>query len=176
MAFSPDDAPVPSRRPHITGDSPLPPAGDVRAVLTTLLERDVELTPGPELGPATPAVIGVYTDDLGRPEAVIALDVHLARHLSAALALLPPARADLASDALAPAVLEDATEVLNVMKVLLEGDDGPHRRLHRVLDASVTPPPHEVAAWMRSHRPRLDVDAEVQGYGGGRLSIVVNAG
>ena len=146
-------------------------------MLTTLLERDVELTPSPGAGTGRrPRSSASTPTTWAAPRRSLAMDVHLARHLSAALALVAAPVADAGADD-EPLAPDDSRGRRRGSQRHEDPARGRRRPppcgCPRCQDTSVTPPPGEVAAWMRSHRPRLDVDVEVQGYGGGRLGIVV---
>src|SRR3546814_17834929 len=72
-----------------------PPPCPVRELLTDLLGRDVELSPGAPLapGPATPATIASYVDDSLQLAALVVCDLPMSAHAGAALRLVPPDQA-----------------------------------------------------------------------------------
>ena len=108
-------------------------------------------------------------------EAVIALDKPLAATLGAAIALIPPATAEEAVGAgpLPQNLLENTSEVLNVMSSLFNAEGAPHLRLETVYDSGAAPLPADVAHWLRSYGPRLDLAVDVRGYGTGLLGVLL---
>ena len=158
--------------------TPLPALKDIRDILAMIMGRDCELTLAEEsVTPATQpgVVVGVYVSQFLRAEAVIAFDKHLAATLGAAIALIPAATAQQAVGAgpLPENLLENTSEVLNVMSSLFNVDEAPHLRLETVHDSGDGPLPGDVLTRLRSYGPRLDLNVEVQGYGGGLLGVVL---
>ncbi len=158
--------------------TPLPTLKDVRDVLALTMGRDCEVTLAEEsVSPATQpgVVVGVYVSQFLRAEAVIAFDKYLAATLGAAIALIPPATAARGAGAgpLPENLLENTSEVLNVMSSLFNVEDAPHLRLEQVYDSGDGPLPGDVLTRLRSYGPRLDLDVEVQGYSGGLMGIVL---
>jgi len=158
--------------------TPIPPLKEVRDLLTMLVGRDCEVSPADEsVTPATePGVlVGVYVTQFLRAQALVAVDTTLAAALGGAIALIP-ARTALAGVGPGPLpqdLLDNATEVLNVFSSLFNVGDAPHLRLDTVHDSGAGPLPADVAGPLRSYGPRLDVSVDVQGYGSGLLSVVV---
>ncbi len=158
--------------------TPLPPLKELRDLLTMLVGRDCEVSVADEsVTPATEpgVVVGVYVTQFLKAEVIVAVDTYLAAALGGAIALLP-ARTALGSVGPGPldeTLLENVSEVLNVTSALFNVDDAPHLRLESVHDSGAAPLPGDVATWLRSYGPRLDVRIDVQGYGDGLLSIVL---
>ena len=158
--------------------TPLPPLKELRDLLTMLVGRDCEVALADQsVTPATePGVVaGVYVTQFLRSEVVVALDTHLAAALGGAIALLP-ARTALGSVGPGPlpeTPLENVSEVLNVVSALFNVGDAPHLRLESVYDSGAALLPADVASWLRSYGPRLDVRVDVHGYGDGLLSVVL---
>ncbi|GAA1652340.1 hypothetical protein [Georgenia ruanii] len=161
----------------LAGQTPLPSIKDVRDLLHAMLGRDVDVTGTIDaLTPATPGgvVVGVYTTEGLRTAALIALDVPLAARAGAALALLPSrtAEAAIGHQYLPEQLMENVAEILNVMASLLNADDAPHVRLHRVHGPTELLPA-DVATWLRSYGPRVDAGVSIRGYGDGGVGVVV---
>ncbi len=158
--------------------TPIPPLKEVRDLLTMLVGRDCEVSVADEsVTPATEpgVVVGVYVTQFLRGEALVALDTTLAAALGGAIALIP-ARTALAAVGPGPLpehLLENTSEVLNVLSSLFNVGNAPHQRLDTVHDSGTGPLPADVAGWLRSYGPRLDVAVDVQGYATGLLSIVL---
>ncbi|HLV03302.1 hypothetical protein [uncultured Georgenia sp.] len=158
--------------------TPIPPLKEVRDLLTMLVGRDCEVSVADEsVTPATEpgVVVGVYVTQFLRGEALVALDTTLAAALGGAIALIP-ARTALAAVGPGPLpehLLENTSEVLNVLSSLFNVGNAPHLRLDTVHDSGTGPLPADVAGWLRSYGPRLDVAVDVQGYATGLLSIVL---
>ncbi len=161
-----------------TTTTPLPPLKELRDLLTMLVGRECEISLADEsVTPATEpgVVVGVYVTQFLRGEALVAVDTYLAAALGGAIALLP-ARTALGSVGPGPlpeTLLENVSEVLNVTSALFNVENAPHLRLESVHDSGAGLLPGDVATWLRSFGPRLDVRVEVLGYGVGLLSFVL---
>jgi hypothetical protein len=120
-----------------------------------------------------PGVVAVYVDDRLAMQAVALFDIPFAAAAGAALAMLPVAVVDIATDsqALNDALAENVAEIMNVMTPLLAGPDSPHVRLHKVYqpDARL---PVDIAVLASTLGRRVDLELSVAGYGNGELSIV----
>ncbi|NYG58712.1 hypothetical protein BJ980_001635 [Nocardioides daedukensis] len=154
----------------------LPAPIQVRELLTELLGRDVELSPGAPLapGPATPATIASYVDDSLQLAALVVCDLPLSAHAGAAIGLVPPdqALAAIADGALTDALAENLYEVLNIAAAMFNVDGAPHVRLHALAPAGGPIDPQLMARALTLGR-REDAALTISGYGAGRLSIVL---
>lgn len=157
--------------------TPLPSALAVRELLEGMVGREVEahtgtaaVNPGADPG----AVVAVYVDDALALRSIVVVDLALAAHLGAAIALIPAATARTAvEDAfLPPALYENAAEILNVAASLFNLEGAPHVRLYQAYAPRETLPA-DIAQWTVSYVTRLDMAATVVGYGTGRLSVLV---
>jgi hypothetical protein len=158
--------------------TPLPALMEVRDLLAMLVGRDCEVSLADEsVTPATEpgVVVGVYVTEFLRGEALVALDTVLAACLGGAIALIPAptALASVGPGPLEETLLENASEVLNVTASLFNVGDAPHLRLESIHDSGSGPLPADIATWLRSYGPRLDVAVGVHGYGRGLLSVVL---
>src|SRR5690606_21778551 len=109
------------------GMSAVPAAKDVRDLLETLLGRDVEVRTGADkVAPVLHggAAIGIYTDATTRLAAIVAMDVAAAATIGACIGLVPPGAAQDAveSQVLPPSLMDNAAEVLNIMRSLFNTD------------------------------------------------------
>jgi hypothetical protein len=150
---------------------------EVRDLLATLLGRDVLVAPAAPLapGPARPATVGVYVDDLLRITSVLCIDLALSAHLGAALGLLPPREAELAISGgnLDEGLRENLFEVLNIASSLFNAPTAPHVRLY-AMHAAGEPLPADPRARALTLGRRLDLAVGVGGYGAGRFSMVLS--
>lgn len=155
----------------------LPGAKEVRDLLTDMLDKEVDLRPGPPFAVSDyhPATVAVYVDDSLVVRAVIALDLPLSAFTGAALALVPPAAAEAAVQErqLTPALTETLHEVLNIAASLFNAPGAPHVRLYAV-HAAGEMAPQDVRARTQVLGRRLDLQVEVGGYGKGRLAVVLS--
>ncbi|GCE77714.1 hypothetical protein [Cellulomonas biazotea] len=157
--------------------TPLAAALDVRDLLESLVGREVEVLTG--AGMQDPAkgdgcLVGVYLDDQHAVAAIVLFDVALAAYVGAALGLVPVRMAQQAVDhgGLPAGLLENASEVLNVMGSLFNAEGAPHVRLDTVYEPG-HPLPADVAKWVPAFVRRCDLDVDVAGYGKGGFSLLV---
>ncbi len=156
--------------------SPLPAALEVRELVEGLLGRDVDVTVGARpVDPIEPggAIVGVYVDDMLKLRALVVIDLGLAAHAGAAIALVPvhAARAAVEDARLTPALYENAAEILNVAASLFNHEGAPHVRLYEAYAPREVLPP-DVAQWVLAYVRRLDVDVSIAGYDAGRMSVL----
>ena len=154
----------------------LPHVKDVRDLLQDLLGRDVEVNisdawaPKPVDWPA----LGEYVDDRTQLRAVVVTDLPLAVYCGAAVGLLPAggARDMIDEHDPSPTCLENLYEVLNVMSAVLNFGDNDHVKI-----ASMYPPgtefPADCQQLVHGTVGRLDVSVSIDGYGSGRLALIV---
>ncbi|MDO8106092.1 hypothetical protein Q6348_02645 [Isoptericola sp. b441] len=157
--------------------TPLPSAPAVRELFEGLLGREVEATIGTGAvnpGTAPGAVVGVYTDDRMALRAIVLLELSLAAHAGAAIALIPVVQAEVAADdgVLPDTLYENVAEVLNVAASVFNADDAPHVKLYQ----SYRPGeqlPADVSKWVLAFVRRVDMELSISGYGKGRVSVLV---
>jgi hypothetical protein len=153
----------------------LPEPDDVRAVLNGLLGRDITASRVPPESIPLDAkyVVGLYEREDGKIGGVVVCDLELAAYSGAALSLLPMAIAkeSIADGTIEDSLLENFQEVLNVGVQWFTAKGNPRVRL-----AEVFPPgaklPDDIRLVMAAPNDRLDVTAEVAGYGGGRIRLL----
>lgn len=155
----------------------LPATKEIRDLLGDLLGKEVDLRPGPPFAitDRNPATIAVYVDDSLLIRAVICFDLALSAYAGAALALVPPARAEQAvQDRVLPEqITETLHEVLNIAAALFNAEGAPHMKLHAMHPADVPTPP-DVRARSQVLGRRVDLWVDVAGYGTGRLAVVLS--
>ncbi len=158
-----------------SGTSPLPSNLAVRNLLSDLLGREVEVSPGTPtaVGGAPGSAVGLYVDDRLRSSAVVVFDFALAAHAGAAIGLLPPGASEAALEdgELSAALRQNANEVLNIMASLFNVEGAPHLKLHAAYAPGEVLRADVVEACTRTGS-RLDLDVEVARYGKGKLSVV----
>jgi hypothetical protein len=154
----------------------MPDRKQIRDLFEGLLGRDVAIADATE--PLSPDVVpkpavAVYVDDTGRFAALALMDFSLVAHTGASLALIPVGGAEAAiEDNVMPAnLMENCSEVLNVLAAPIGDASGVHQRLERVYSPSDALPP-ELAAVAATIGAREDVQLDIAGYGSGRLAVV----
>ena len=155
--------------------SPLPSNLAVRNLLSDLLNRDVDVNPGPEVpvGGKPGSTVALYVDDRLKSAAVAVMSFDLAAHAGAAIGLLPPGASEAAiEDKEMPDNLhQNAGEVLNIMASLFNLEGAPHLKLHAYYRPGEELRP-DVADWATRKGSRVDLAVNVSRYGRGGLSIV----
>jgi hypothetical protein len=137
-----------------------------------LLDRQVVVERADEqpFDPQAPGQAGVYAKDDGGVAALCCWDLHLAAYAAAALTLVPPGTAADAVRAreLPEFLADNACEVLNVCGRLFNSPRTPHVALQAV---HILPGmlPSDAALLLRNAAGRLELTAEIPGYGAGRL-------
>ena len=157
--------------------TPLPTALDVRELLEGLLGRDVEAeltSAGADPRKHPGAMVGAYVDDGLQLRAVVVLDLALAAAVGAAIGLMGVRVAEevLRTELLSPALYDNASEILNVAASLFNAEGAPHVRLYEAY-APREILPADVDQRLRGMARRMDLELEVNGYGAGRMSVVV---
>lgn len=154
----------------------LPDRKAIKDVFEGLLDRSVTIGDAFEpLGAdvVPPPGLGVYVEDRGRLSAVVLMDFSLVAHAGAALALVPVVGARIAiEDRVMPAnLMDNVTEVLNVLSSPISEASGLHQRLERAYSPH-DELPAELAAIAGTLGAREDVMLLIEGYGSGRLAVV----
>lgn len=154
----------------------LPAPKHVRDVLEELLGREVTVSLADPLRSAEMhrSVIGVYVDDGLGLSALVSLGFPLAVYTAAALGLVPPAGAEdyIEEQSMSPLLAENVAEILNILGARLNSEGHPHIRLYQTyLPGQALPA--DASGHMLALGRRLDLNVEVSGYGGGKLSISI---
>lgn len=148
----------------------------VRSLLSDLLGRavEVQMLPRRQLGSKEAAAVAVYVGETGALAGVAATDLALGGALGAGLALLPPrlvgegeAAGELQDD-----VMENLSEVFNVMTPILNAEGRPRVTLDMVYRSS-DQIPAPVLKMLDGQIGQVPLSVTVNGYGSGNLAIVV---
>jgi hypothetical protein len=156
---------------------PVPIQEDIRDLLVDLLGRGtaVDKVPTLELEEDAPALIAEYVTDEGATGALCIVDGALAVRAGAALCMVPAnvAEESVKRDEMPDHLVENFREIVNILARLLNSSRTAHLRL-----ADVHPLPGELPAGVSSLRDRpefrRDFAVHIDGYGQGRLSLLVN--
>ena len=118
-------------------------------------------------------VVGVYEDDEHNLAGLSVSDLSVANHAGAALSMVPSGQAEEGARAntLNEELLLNYREILNVAANLFPAGGGPHVRLTNVVFARPKIDPAFVKI-IRKPKSRVDVNLKIDGYGGGRVSLV----
>ena len=156
---------------------PVPHLKSIRDLLNDLTGKDIEIASGADpvgVGGDSGSVVGLYVDAHLNSRALIAFDLPLAAYSGAALGLVPPAGAQDAVEAgtLPETLVENCTEVLNIMASLFNLPRAPHLKLYATFSGTepLRPDVRELAV---RTAPREDLSIEIARYGAGRMSVVV---
>ena len=154
----------------------LPAAKDVRDMLTGLVGKPVDVSPGAPVTPTPekPVAVAVYVDPQMAINALCVMDLAASAYTGAALALLPPGGAQDAVEEdgeLSGLLVEALHEVVNVLSALFNTPGAPHSKLHK-LYAPGDDLPGDIEGMLANFN-RIDLALEVPGYGKGALSLVL---
>lgn len=155
---------------------PVPIQEDIRDLLVDLLGRGaaVDKVSPLVLEEDQSAVIAEYRTDDGSVGAVCLVDTEFAIRTAGALTMVPPAavadtlrKGDLAD------ALENFQEIVNILAQLLNSPKTSHFRLSGV---HVIPGdlPDGVSSLLAQPQFRRDFAVQIDGYGSGRISLLVN--
>lgn len=153
---------------------PVPASGQVSELLQTLTSTDVQAASARPLLPGREAaLVGVYVTDDGALGAVVACELSLAAGLGGALGQAPQDDVvqAMAAGSLSGELAENAGEVLNVLAAVFDAPGAPPLKLDRVHGVGQQLPA-ELGVVLRYVMCRVDLQLDVAGYGGGRLSVV----
>jgi hypothetical protein len=155
----------------------LPPNKVVKDVFEDLLGRDVEVRPSDDRTPVGPEHLtmeAVYVDDQMGTRAVIVTDLPLTAYCAAAIGLVPPGRAEAAIEhgGLNDSLVENISEVFNIMASLFNRHDAPHVRLYAWYPPG-EPAPDDVADLTAAYIGRTDLDISIGGYGDGQMGLII---
>jgi len=155
---------------------PVPIQEDIRDLLMDLLGRGaaVDKVSPLLLEDDQPAVIAEYRTDDGTVGALCLVDAEFAIRTAGALTLVPPAAvADTLRKGDVTESLENFREIVNILAQLLNSPRTSHLRLAGV---HVVPGdlPEGVSSLVATPQFRRDFAVQIDGYGGGRISLLVN--
>jgi hypothetical protein len=126
------------------------------------------------LDPADATVRGVFMADGEVPGALYLVDLELAAAMAAALVMMPAGlvKESVSEKTHIAGLAENSFEVLNVASRLVNRAGGVHYKLREQIlpGASL---PEDVAPMLEAPSQRIDLDLTVEGYGSGRLVILI---
>ena len=157
----------------------LPDPKAVRDMLTGLVGKPVNVSPGAPVTPTpkSPVAVAVYVDPYMNVNALCVMDLAAAAYTGGALALLPPGGCQDAVEEdgeLSSILVEALHEVVNVLSALFNTPGAPHSKLNKLYA-----PGDELSgdiAGMLSAFNRIDLALEIPGYGKGGISLVIPSG
>ena len=152
----------------------VPNAFEVRELFEGLLGRDSEWDSARAVDILDGASVATYADDRGSLVALALADIALTAWAGSAIGLLPQpiAQQAVADELVTPAQFDNMAEILNVAASLLNKPDSIHVRLTETYAPRETVPA-AVADLALQQANRIDGEVAIQGYGVGRISIVV---
>jgi len=155
--------------------SHLPTTKAIKDILDGLLGRNVAVRPAKPITRAEAAagVLARYLDDHDRLRAVAAWDLGAGANVGAAVGLFPrgAAEAALEDGELSGNLLENLSEVSNVLAQAFNVPGAPHVRLADNTVDRVDGAPDDALELLYAPEERLDLEVDVEDYGGGRLAI-----
>jgi len=154
----------------------LPTTKQVRDLLTELLGREIEVSPGTPLAPSAgaPATFSVFVDNSLNICSLIVTDLEFSANAGAAIGLMPPPTAEEAIEerSIPETMRENLYEVLNIASAMFNIEGARHTKLHEVYYAG-DPIPPAILGKAFTLGQREDLNVSVSGYGPGRLSVVL---
>jgi hypothetical protein len=154
----------------------LPQPKAVRDLLGTLLGREVEVEIADAWAPLPRDVAAVaeFVDDHLGLRAVALLDLPMAVHAGASIGLLPAAGAREMIETRRPNALveENLYEVLSVLASVFNTAEAAHVTI-ATMHPSGADFPGDVVQIVRKLTGRLDLEVDIDGYGSGRLALVL---
>ncbi len=133
-----------------------------------------EIEPTPiDVAETERTVRAVFVNEAG-PGAIYLVDLELAAAWAASLVMMPAGlvKECLSEKTLLPGLSDNTFEVVNVASRLVNRAGGTHYRLReQVLPGQ--PLPEDAAGLLEEHTMRTDLQLTVEGYGSGKLTILV---
>ncbi|WP_062204737.1 hypothetical protein [Demequina salsinemoris] len=154
--------------------TPVPTAFEVRELFEGMLGRDVEWSDGKKVDPLEGAACATYVDDFSNIHAIALVDVPLIARGGSAIALMPQNGAEQAvtSGLVTPPQFDNMSEILNVAASLFNKKDTVHLKLKETYAPRETLP-GDVNSLALQEGGRIDGTLSIQGYGDGRISVIV---
>lgn len=155
--------------------TPVPTAFEVREVFEGLLGRAIEWEgTSHKVDPLDGATVGAYVNDFGAVKALVLTDIALTAWAGSAIALLPHNGAEKAikEGLLSAMQFDNMAEILNVAASMFNKPGTPHLKLG-VTYAPRERLPEDVEKWVLAPAGRIDGTLTIQGYGQGRISVIV---
>lgn len=152
----------------------LPPNKLIKDVLDGMLGKEVSIGPADALTSADTVggALSTYIDDSDALWAVVGWDLELGACVGAAVGLVPKGAAeDAIEERFIPAhLLENLSEVANVLASVFQMRDNPHLRLDQTYNP-LNSAPDQAIQMLYALGHRIDLTVEVPGYGSGRLAV-----
>ena len=156
---------------------PLPTTVTVRNAFVNLLDKPLSLERRDpvHVSPDPLRTIAVYETDDNTVAAILICDINFAVRCACALTMLPPAlmNENLQKGALEDTVLENFVEIMNVATTLFYMASTPHVTYKRII-MSDEELPREIKVLLKHPAERLDLNADITGYGTGQITVMVN--
>jgi hypothetical protein len=150
----------------------MPSATHVQEFFADLLGRAVTASPvkETELSDGGAWVTGIFIEDDGTVGGASVMDLPLAAHAGASLAMIPSnvAAEAIKEGALSETLSENVGEVANIATGLLNGQIFPHLRMRELVDGV----PDEVRDLLIKASGRRDLDMTIDDYGSGTLVLL----
>jgi hypothetical protein len=153
----------------------LPKPNEVSSLIAGLTGRSAQFKPAKPhvFGKEFPEVVAIYRTDTGVLGATLACDIEFAASAGAALTMIP---ADVVKECadegeMTERLQENAHEVLNVAASLFNQPGFDHLVLSEVVLNGQVPEP--VSALMSKPTSRTDIEGAIDGYPGGKCSILL---
>ncbi|MBL8768672.1 MAG: hypothetical protein JNL94_14945 [Planctomycetes bacterium] len=124
--------------------------------------------------PRSPGAFGLYGPGDDQIDGIVFCDVALACYSGAALSLIPAAtvQQSVRAGKMADGTFENFSEVLNIARGWFDTPGQPPVKLRRCVPAPCDLP-KELIALLLKPAERLDLDIEIDGYGAGKMLLVV---
>lgn len=151
----------------------LPSVEEIKELLTTMLDLDVEVRSTTKQAPKDD-VVAVYVDGEGGVKAACVANVVAAACIGAALTRFPASTAETAASrrTLDGGLLDNVHEVMNIAAQLLRNPESGRVALDEVYLPD-EPRPQSAHALLASPAARLDVIITISNYPSGLLSLLV---
>jgi len=153
----------------------MPAPERVRSMLAELLGRSIELERVSAPDPDAPFVVADFQTDAGATAALLVADLPGCAALAAGLTMMPAAMVEsvrLRNAIDEPSIVENFGEIANVLAQLFNSSDTPHLRWRTAVQSGdAIPAP--TAALLESPAARRDLGVTVEGYGSGKIAILV---
>lgn len=152
----------------------LPPVKLIKDVIDGMLGKEVSVAPADALTSADSigGAIAVYVDDSNHLSAVAGWDLNLAAIVGAAVALVPVGAAEDAIEdkSLPDNLLENLSEVSNVLASVFQLPGNPHLRLAQMY-RPINSAGNDAVQLLYALGNRIDLSVDVPHYGIGRLAV-----
>lgn len=124
--------------------------------------------------PRSPGVFALYGPTDEQTDGIVFCDVALASFSGAALSLIPAAtvQPSVRAGKMADGTFENFSEVMNIARGWFDTPGQPPVKLRRCV-ASPCELPKDLIAMILKPAERLDLDLEIDGYGAGKMLLIV---